>query len=153
MPDYTEAQIRELTGRELRVAVSLLVLGDDLTANTDERIEKAIASGWHKLGWKWNGNVYAACDVPWICEGNIWNDRGNEPYGSDLEQHVANWRAEPLPMPLEWCVPELMHDRWALRLSNGEWFCSTPCGVTGISDDPATAILRAACIVRLRETD
>jgi CubicO group peptidase (beta-lactamase class C family) len=158
---YTEADIRELSGVELRVAVELLVRKDDLTANTDERIEQAIESGWRPGGiWKWDGREFGYSDVLWSVAGNIWGSRSGQPYEASIEQHVANWRAEPLPMGLEWCVPELMGpggvlegwdlsynqqftDMWAC-VGYGEWAFAT-------ADDPATAIKRAACLVKLRK--
>lgn len=124
---YTEHQIHDLSGRELDVAFCEIMFGDDLTANTEERIEQACAPvlSVYNCGKglsvnvrvygnptdmkikhgvvietaRWAGNCvipFQNADRPGMFDYSyIWNSRHGKPYQSDLEQHVANWRAEP----------------------------------------------------------
>ena len=79
--------------------------------------------------------------------------RQGQPWQADLETHVANWRATAGPYPLEWCVLDLMGpgkvlgNGWYLMVVGGDYWC---CGFVKATD-PATAIKRAACIVKLRK--
>lgn len=192
MTDYTEAQIHELTGRDLDAAVHEIVLGDDLTANTDERLNAVVKSNVssHPTCTGINVSVRRGCGwghpsvIPWQNEYrhglydhlHVWSHRHGQPWQADLEAHVRDWRAEPDEWDLNRCIPELMgpgkvlgpalisHEYVgydAVQCLNGEWsIFKTLCGlsqedirepVVKYAPCLATAIKRAACIVKLRE--
>ena len=94
----TTEQVAAATDVELCRYVELYCFGDDGTANTDEDIVYAIALGFrgYVTGWVFNGNKYPEGGVlENLDEMTIWHNRHGQPWQSDLEAHVAAWRAEP----------------------------------------------------------
>lgn len=95
---------------ELRVALAWWLCGDDLTASTDDRNTKAV-NDWLRNSDEWmlltrcfgrsrqplvqrhsRGIVTSEYKIP---DTDIWTHRHGKPWQSDLESHVAAWRAEP----------------------------------------------------------
>jgi hypothetical protein len=175
MTTYTEAEIHTLEGSDLDTAIAVVVEGDDLTANTDERIKEAMCDSGYRfsadsrgfyvkshgllVSWfEWPEDKQQECD--WLLE--IWKRREGQPYQADLEAHVCDWRATAGPFPLEWCVMELIPMVWpdgwmkpTLRRNKGKYqfwdgaYSALPFHTE--ASDPATAIKRVALIVTLRK--
>lgn len=167
---YTEQQIHELSGRELDIAVCEIVLGDDLTANTDSKRVQA-AREWVQSGeteWRLKATMYTGLKtVAHEMEHpdgtliriekpvDLWNSRHGKPYQSDIEQHVANWRAEP-DVGDVWA---LWRDNWDLYRSCDKWVVLIWLGhddevdVYSNAKTPEEAVKRAAIIAKLREAE
>ena len=85
----TKTEIESATPSELNRLIHLHVLGDDLTANTDERIEESVGEVVRLIHY-WHCFKHKVCDyglsnnVPRLA----WNEREGKPYQSDLEAHV-----------------------------------------------------------------
>jgi hypothetical protein len=75
----TPAAVRELSGDNLRRAFELVCCGDDLTANTEERIVDALVLSGKRLR-----GVFTK-----------WRIREGRRYQSEWESIVAAWRATP----------------------------------------------------------
>lgn len=107
----TPEACRTLDEWQCRVALAWWIQGDDLTANTEERLKSAVG-GWilnnpdwrivrvqvtlHDFEWEIcrekRGIIVARYKLP---SSDVWEHRNGEPWQFDLETHVAAWRAEP----------------------------------------------------------
>lgn len=107
--EITPETIQAAEGDELSRLFHLIVLDDDLTANTDERIQDVLDRSVFHLDfsiYRFNGNLYelhAENPTGW----NIWRDRDGQPYQADLEDHVVAYRARPRPWATD---PSLYHE-------------------------------------------
>ena len=79
-----KTEIESATPAELNRLIHLHVLGDDLTANTDERIEAAVGEVEFEDSGMPLRVVAMRCHLL-----EYWQNREGKPYQSDLEAHVA----------------------------------------------------------------
>lgn len=149
-----------LEGEELFREVERVVFGDDLTANTDERLKAAFVRVpfhlWEEVvdtrlweSYTWPGFEQAI---------KAWNNREGKRWQEEIEAHVQSWRAKPrdfsnLNLCFEVLVPRM--DTFYLDREGHEWI--VPCNESRLDtvlgqrsqeiikcSDPATAICRAA---------
>ncbi len=111
-------------------------LGDDLTANTEDRIDKALQSwveprnsdGHFETAIAWNSQTedrraligYGYIGRSWRF---AWNERHGQPWQSDIEKHVSEWRAEPRP----WATDDALalRELWPRLFALGVGVCLT----------------------------
>ena len=118
--------------RELDALVEKEIFGDDLRATTDGRL----ASAFHCFGdaYRWSAVVPTNewIDYSWpgfTVAKRYWDAREGQPWQHDLEQHVADWRAEPRPfsraakdgVPLMEPVGEIVRELERRSFSFGMW--------------------------------
>lgn len=107
-----------LPARELDARVAREVMGLDLTANSDERIARAVTSGMRssygdgRIDMEWGGERFDRVRLVGTfnvgAEGNdayglaLWRDRYGKPWQVAIERHVREWSMEPAPYSTDW---------------------------------------------------